>query len=96
MTSIRVEPEHVSDLARAIAAAQAALSAQLSELQSAADLLAQLWSGDAQQAFLARYGAWSARIEELSDALRRCSDVADDAAETYEAADRRVGALWGM
>ncbi|WP_296195661.1 hypothetical protein [uncultured Microbacterium sp.] len=40
MTSIRVEPEHVSDLARAIAAAQAALSAQLSELQSAADLLA--------------------------------------------------------
>lgn len=96
MKDYSVKPPQVEALGAALEGAAHEIDAHLASLRRSADSLAGRWQGDASDAYQGRQSAWSHDMAAHAQALRGAADAARTAAAAYEAADERVGGLWGI
>jgi 6 kDa early secretory antigenic target len=64
------------------------LHSKLSDLESAAGPLVQVWDGTAKQAYAQRQQQWRSAAQDITEILARIKSALDQSAEQYAATER--------
>ncbi len=70
------------------------LESQLADIRRKADSASQYWSGSAQEAYHRTQTAWNQHAESLGRTLDAISKAVTQAAEHYQATDKKAASRW--